>query len=121
MKLIDDDSETIDDERMLKAMIEKSWGDLHGSKKEIIDGGMKNRVGYIDEKELNRAIKLMKENKATEESGMIAEYIQSLRDQDINNLRGGLLNDVLRRGCTPKEWMENRVVLVHKGGGTRKS
>ena len=41
LKLIDDDGETIDDERMLKAMIEKSWGDLfcmngdatHGSKR----------------------------------------------------------------------------------------
>ena len=28
LKLIDDDSETIDDEIMLKAMIEKFWGDL---------------------------------------------------------------------------------------------
>ena len=41
LKLIDDDGETIEDERMLKAMIEKFWGDLfcmngdatHGSKK----------------------------------------------------------------------------------------
>ena len=41
LKLIYDDGETIDDERMLKAMIEKFWGDLfcmngdatHGSKK----------------------------------------------------------------------------------------
>ena len=41
LKLIDDDGETIDDKIMLKAMIEKFWGDLfsmnvdatHGSKK----------------------------------------------------------------------------------------
>ena len=41
LKLIDDDGETIDDEIILKAMIEKFWGDLfsmnvdatHGSKK----------------------------------------------------------------------------------------
>ena len=54
---LDDDGETIDDERMLKAMIEKFWGDLfcmngdatHGSEKEIVDGVMKNRVGYIDQ------------------------------------------------------------------------
>ena len=47
LKLIDDDGETIDNERILKAMIEKLWGDLfcingdatHGSKKEIVDGG----------------------------------------------------------------------------------
>ena len=80
LKLIDDDGETIDDEIMRKAMIEKLWGDLlcmngdatHGSKKEIVDGGMKNRGGVINEKELKRTIKLLKENKAKDESGKIA-------------------------------------------------
>ena len=74
LKLIDDDGETIDDEIMLKTMTEKFWGDLfsmnvdatHGSKKEIVYGGMKNR-GFINETELKRTIKLMKENKATDE------------------------------------------------------
>ena len=51
------------------------WRCTHGSKKEIVDGGMKNRVWYIIENELKRAIKLLQENKATDESGMIAEYI----------------------------------------------
>ena len=58
----------------------------------------------------------MKENKATYESGMIAEYIKALGDQDLNNLMR-LLNDVLMGGCITKEWKESRVVLVHKGGG----
>ena len=44
----------------------------------------------------------MKENKATYESGMIAEYIKALEDQDLNNLRR-LLNDVLMEGCIPKQ------------------
>ena len=126
LELIDDDGETVDDKIMLKAMIEKFWGDLfsmnvdatHGSKKEIVDGGMKNREGFINEKELKRTIKLMKENKATDESGMIAEYVKALGDQDLNNLRR-LLNDVLMGGCIPKEWKESRVVLVHKGGSKR--
>ena len=91
-KLIDDEGETIDDTMMLKAMIEKFWGDVfsmnvdvtHGSKKGIVDGGMKNR-GFINEKEL-KTIKLLKENKATDESGMISEYVKSLGDQDLNNL-----------------------------------
>ena len=60
LELIDDDGETVNDKIMLKAMIEKFWGDLfrmnvdatHGSKKEIVDGGMKNREGFINEKEL---------------------------------------------------------------------
>ena len=47
---------------------------------------------------------------------MIAEYVKSLGDQDLNNLMR-LLNDVLMGGCIPKEWKESRVVLVHKGGG----
>ena len=63
--IIDDDGETIDDEIILKATIEKFWGDLfsmivdatHGSKKDIVDGGMKNREGFINEKELKRTIK----------------------------------------------------------------
>ena len=57
---------------------------------------MKNRGGFINEKELKRAIKLMKENKATDESGMIAEYINSLVEQDLINLMR-MLNDVLTR------------------------
>ena len=36
----------------------------------------------------------MKENKATYVSGMIAEYIKALGEQDLHNLRG-LLNDVM--------------------------
>ena len=81
-------------------------------KKDIVDGGMKNREGFINEKELKRTIKLMKENKATDESGMIAEYIKALGDHDLNNLMR-LLNDVLMGGCIPKVWKESRVILVH--------
>ena len=81
-------------------------------------GGMRNGVGYICEKELKRAIKLLKENKATDESGMIAEYIKALAEQDSNNLRV-FLNAVLSGGCIPKEWKESRVVLVHKGGSKK--
>ena len=66
-----------------------------------------NRVGYIIEKELKRAIKLMNENEATDESRMVAEYIKALEDQDLNNLMR-LLNDVLMGGCIPKEWKESK-------------
>ena len=91
-------------------MIEKLWSDLlcmnrdatHRSKKEIVDGGMKNRVGFINEKELKRAIKLMKENNVRDESVMISEYIKALGDQDLNNLMR-LLNGVLMGGCIPNE------------------
>ena len=79
---------------------------------------MKNREDFINEKELKRTIKLMNENKATDESGIIVEYVKALGDQDLNNLMR-LLNDVLMGGCIQKEWNESRVVLVHKGGSNR--
>ena len=75
---------------------------------------MKNREGFINDKELKRTIKLMKENKETYESGMVAECVNALGDQDLNNLMR-LLNDVLMGGCIPNEWKESRVVLVHMG------
>ena len=40
-------------------------------------------------------------NKATCESGMIAEYLKAIGDQDLNNLRM-LLIVVLMRGCIPR-------------------
>ena len=51
-------------------------------------------------------------------SGMIAEYVKALGDQDLNNLMR-LLNEVLMGGCIPKEWKESRVVLMHKGGSKK--
>ena len=76
---------------------------------------MKNEGWNISEQELRRAIKMMKENKATDASGMIAEYLKALVDQDVHNLRM-LLNEVLSGECIPNEWKESRVVLVHKAG-----
>ena len=77
-------------------------------------GGMKNEGWNISEQELKRAIKMMTENKATDESGMIAEYLKVLREQNVHNLRM-LLNEVLSGECIANEWKESRVVLVHKG------
>ena len=59
----------------------------YGVKKELVDGGMKNEVCTINEQDLKRAIKLMTVNKATDESGMIAEYIKAPGEQDLKNLR----------------------------------
>ena len=42
---------------------------------------------YISDQELMRAIKMMKENKATDESGMIAEYLKALGERDVHNLK----------------------------------
>ena len=92
----------------------------HVTKKDIVDGGMKNREGFINDKELKRTIKLMKENKKTDESGMVAECVKALGDQDLNNLMR-LLNGVLMGGCIPNEWKESRVVFVHTGEARKSS
>ena len=60
LELIDEDSDTIEDEKIVKSRIEMFWGDLfclngdaiHGRMKETVHGGMRNGVGYICEKEL---------------------------------------------------------------------
>ena len=60
----------------------------------------------------------MKENKATDESGLMAEYIKALREQDLNNLRV-FMNDVLTSASIPKECKYGSVMLVHKGGSKK--
>ena len=76
-------------------------------KKELVDGGMEKEVWSINDQDLKRAIKLMKVNKATDESGMIAEYIKALGEQDVKNL-SVLMNDVLSGESIPKEWKQAR-------------
>ena len=61
---------------------------------------------------------MIKENKATEESSMVTEYIKTLSESDLKNLRV-LLNDVLSGEWVENEWNESKVVLVHKGGSKK--
>ena len=126
VQLMNEEGETIADEEKVKDIIENFWSDLfclkgnatYGVKKELVDGGMEKEVWSINVQDLKRAIKLMKVNKATDESGMIAEYIKALGEQDVKNL-SVLMNDVLSGESIPKEWKESRVVLVHKGGSKK--
>ena len=123
VQLMNEEGETIADEKKVNDIIEKFWGDFfclkgnatYGVKKELVGGGMKKEVWSINDQDLKRAIKLMKVNKATDESGMIAEYIKALGEQDLKKLRV-LMNDVLSGESIPNEWEESRVVLVYKGG-----
>ena len=48
--------------------------------KVMVDGGMKYGGEHISMTELENAIKDMKEKKATDESGLIAEYLKALKD-----------------------------------------
>ena len=63
------------------------------------------------------AIKKMKENKAADESGVIAEYLKALEVEEVEKQRG-LMNGILNGADIPKEWKESRVKLLHKGGRT---
>ena len=54
--------------------------------------------------ELENAIKDMK---ATDESGLIAEYLKALKDCNKEELRM-LLNDVIDGGDIPLQWKESR-------------
>ena len=63
------------------------------------------------------AIKKMKENKAADESGVIAEYLKALEVEEVEKLRG-LMNGILNGADIPKEWKEIRVKLLHKGRRT---
>ena len=56
---------------------------------------------------------MIKENEVTDESGIIVEYWDILGERNVHNLMM-LLNKVLSGGCIPNEWMESRVVFVHK-------
>ena len=76
VQLMNEEGETIADE---EKVIENFWGDLfclkgnatYGVMKELVDGRMKKEVWSINDQDLKIAIKLMKMNKATDESGMI--------------------------------------------------
>ena len=85
-----------------------------GQKKEMIGKGMTNEGQIFSQQEMSFAIKKMKENKAADESGVIAEYLKAL---DVEKLRG-LMNGILNGADIPKEWKESRVKLLHKGGRT---
>ena len=63
------------------------------------------------------AIKKMKENKAADESGEIAEYLKALEVEEVEKLKG-LMNSLLNGADIPKERKESRVKLLHKGRRT---
>ena len=69
------------------------------------------------QQEMSVAIKKMKDNKAVDESGVIAEYLKALEVEEVEKLRG-LINGILNGADIPKELKESIVKLLHKGGRT---
>ena len=79
--------------------------------------GYDKRGQIFSQQEMSVAIKKMKENKAADESGVIAEYLRALEVEEIEKLRG-LTIGILNGADIPKEWKKSRVKLQHKGGRT---
>ena len=115
----------VNDEQEVVQEVERFWGNLfctngkvtQGQKKEMIGNGMTSEGQIFSQQEMSVAIKKMKENKAADESGVIAEYLKALEVEEVEKLRG-LMNGILNGADIPKEWKENRVKLLHKGGRT---
>ena len=88
-----------------------------GQKKEMIGKGMTNEGKLFSQQEMSVAIKKMKENKAADESGVIADYLKALEVEEVEKLRG-MMNGILNGAGIPQEWKESRVNLLHNDGRT---
>ena len=78
--------------------VERFWGNLFctngkvtlGQKKEMIGNGMTSEGQIFSQQEMSVAIKKMKENKAADESGVIAEYLKALEVEKLKGLMNGI-------------------------------
>ena len=90
----------MNDEQEVVKEVERFWGNLFftngkvtlGQKKEMIGNGMTNEGQIFRQQEMSVAIKKMKENKAVDESGVIAEYLKALEVEKLRGLMNGILN-----------------------------
>ena len=125
IKILNGSGITVNDEQEVVKEVDRYWGNLFctngkvilGEKKEMIGKGMTSEGQIFSQQEMSVAIKKMKENKAADESGVIAEYLKALEVKEVEKLRG-LMNGILNGADIPKEWKERRVKLLHKGGRT---
>ena len=122
IKILNGSGITVNDEQEVVKGVERFWGNMFctngkvtlGRNKEMIGKGMTSEGQIFSQQEMSVAIKKMKENKAADESGVIAEYLKAL---EVEKLRG-LMNGILNGADIPKEWKESRMKLLHKGGRT---
>ena len=62
----------------------------------------------VSQQEMSVAIKKMKNNKAADGNGGIAEYLKAMDVKEVEKLRD-LMNGILNGADIPKEWKESRV------------
>ena len=78
--------------------VERFWGKLFctnekvtlGDKKEMIGKGMTSEGQIFSQQTIRVTIKEMKENKASDESGVIAEYLKALEVEELRGLMNGI-------------------------------
>ena len=124
-KILNGSGITVNDEQEVVKEVGRLWGILFctngkltlGQKKEMIGKGMTSKGQIFSQQGMSVAIKKMKENKAADESGVIAEYMKALEEKEVEKL-SGLMNGILNGGDIPKEWKEIIVKLLHKVGRT---
>ena len=123
IKILNGSGITVNDEQEMVKEVKIFWGNLFctngkvtlGQKREMIGKGMTSEGQIFSQ--MSFAMKKMKENKAADESGVIAEYLNALAQEEVEKL-GGLMNGIMNGVYIPKEWKESRVKLLHKGGRT---
>ena len=116
---------TVNDEQEVIKEVERFWGNLfftngkvtQGQKKEMIGKCITSEGQIFSQQEMSVAIKKMKENKAADESGVIAEYLNALEVEEIEKQRG-LMNGIFNGADIPIEWKESRMKLLHNGAKT---
>ena len=92
----------MNDEQEVVKEVERFWGNLFctngkvtlGQIKELIGNGMTSEGQIFSQQEMSVTIKKMKENKAVDESRVIAEYLKALEVEEVEKLRG-LMNGIL--------------------------
>lgn len=105
----------------MKREIERFWGSLFcttgvsilGISKEKLLEGMAG-LEEVQEGELDKVIKELKNGKATGEDEIAGEYLKNLKEISRECLRAEI-NGVFGGGAVPETWKKSRVTLIPKG------
>ena len=115
---------TVNDEQKVERICEilgqlvlHKWESDTRTEREMIGKGMTSEGQIFSQQEMSAAIKKMKEYKAADESGVMAEYLKSHEVEEVEKI-GGMMNGILNGADITKKWKEIRVKLMHKIGRT---
>ena len=125
IKILNGSGITVNDEQEVVKEVGIFWGNLFcttlkvtlGQKKEMIGNGMTSEGQIFSQQEISVVIMKMKENKAEDKSGVLADCLKALEVEAVEKLRD-LMNGIFNGADIPKEWKGSRVKLLHKGGRT---